>query len=138
MRVVRTSFIMRSVPLPGWPLMKIPATLCLCCVLASPAWAADADGRLNVLSMGIKSCADVVADYATGGVSKLMNSVWVAGYLTAINSDVFDGFDIAEGMEAEARDAWISRYCAEHPEHTLYHATSVLVVSMQARSRPAQ
>lgn len=118
--------------------MKKLAAVCLAALFAIPVWAADADGRLNVLSMGVKSCTEVVADYQGGGVSKLMNSVWVAGYLTAINSDVFDGFDIAEGMEAEARDAWISRYCAEHPEHTLYHATSVLVVSLQARSRPAQ
>ena len=118
--------------------MKMPAVLSLAAVLAAPAWSADADGRLNVLSMGVKQCPEVATDYAGGGVSKLMNSVWVAGYLTAINSDVFDGFDIAEGMEAEARDAWIARYCEANPEHTLYHATSVLVVTLQAGPRPAQ
>jgi hypothetical protein len=106
------------------------ASLLLSVSVPFAAHAADAQGRLNVHSMGVKSCDKVVADYdSEAGVAKLLNSVWVAGYLTAINSDVFDGFDVVHGMDAAGRDEWLYRYCRANPGHTLYHAAAAMVVA---------
>lgn len=103
--------------------------------LSIPALAADADGRLNVLSLGIKSCEEVVADHRSDSVGKLMNSVWVAGYVTAINAEVFDGFDVAEGTDSGIRDKYVFDYCRDNTSHTLFSATASLVEVMKARYR---
>tara|TARA_R110002049_G_C8895637_1_gene541129 strand:+ start:320 stop:673 length:354 start_codon:yes stop_codon:yes gene_type:complete len=109
--------------------MKI-STVSLLLALALPfsVQAIDDEGRLNVHSMGVKPCAKVIDDFQSdGSVAKLLNSVWVAGYLTAINSDVYDGFDVVDGMNAAERDEWLYRYCDKNPEHILYNAASAMV-----------
>lgn len=104
-------------------------------ILSAPAWAADPSGRFNVLSMGAKTCGEVVSDFQKDGVGKLTNSVWVGGYLTAINSEVYSGFDVAKGTDPAARDLWIFNYCSKNPLDSLYRATDALVVELRARAR---
>lgn len=111
--------------------MKIlTASLFFAVALPFSAQAVDDQGRLNVHSMGVKSCAKVIDDFQSdGNVAKLLNSVWVAGYLTAINSDVYDGFDVVDGMNAAERDEWLYRYCDKNPQHILYNAASAMVAT---------
>lgn len=111
----------------------LSASLLLAAILPFSAHAADEQGRLNVHSMGVKPCSKVIDDFQSdGSVAKLLNSVWVAGYLTAINSDVFDGFDVVEGMNAAQRDEWLYRYCDKNPDHILYNAASAMAATRGA------
>src|SRR5690606_39288922 len=70
--------------LPISEAMKIlSASLLLAAILPFSAHSVDDQGRLNVHSMGVKPCAKVIDDFhSDGSVAKLLNSVWVAGYLT--------------------------------------------------------
>ena len=117
--------------------MKIlSASLLLAAILPFSAHSVDDQGRVDVHSMGVKPCAKVIDDFhSDGSVAKLLNSVWVAGYLTAINSDVHDGFDVVDGMNAAERDKWLYRYCDRNPEHILYNAASAMV---EARGKPLE
>lgn len=115
--------------------MKLRCGWVMACLLpVASAWGADETGRLNVLSMGTKTCNQVVEEAGRGGINPLMNSVWVGGYLTALNSEVYAGFDVAAGTDLEMRDRWILDYCARNPAVTLYHATDAL--STYLRRRP--
>jgi len=104
-------------------------------ILGTPAWTADSSSNFSILSMGTKTCGEVVSDFQKDDIGKLVNSVWVGGYLTAINSKVYRGFDLAKGTDPAARDLWIFNYCSKNPLDSLYRATDALVVEMKARAR---
>lgn len=103
--------------------------------LSTSVWAADPTGNFNVLGMGTKSCGDVVSDHQRNDWGKLTNSIWVGGFLTAINAEVHQGFDVAQGTNPAARDLWIFNYCSKNPLDSLYRATAALVVELEARKR---
>jgi hypothetical protein len=109
----------------------------LTAILSAPETtkAADAQGNITILSMGAASCGSVVIDHEKNGHSKLWNSIWVAGYLTAINSEVFAGENIASGTDTNARDLWIYNYCKSNPLHTLYRATAALHRELANRTK---
>lgn len=104
-------------------------------ILCSTAGASDSSGKFNVLSMGAKSCGQVVSDFKEDGIGKLANSAWVGGYLTAINAEVYRGFDVARGADPAARDLWIFNFCSKKPLDSLYTATDALVVQLKTRTR---
>jgi hypothetical protein len=80
--------------------------------------------------MGTKSCGDVVADFKQDGRGKTYNSVWVAGYLTAINEHVSSKSNVAAGTNPEAWDLWIFNYCSANPLDTLQRAASALLLEL--------
>jgi hypothetical protein len=101
----------------------------------TPAFAADPKGNFTVISLGTKTCGQVVADFDKDDWGKLSNSVWVGGYLTAINSEVFVGADVAKGTDPAARDLWIYNYCKTNPLNNLYRATDALVTELSRRAK---
>jgi hypothetical protein len=112
-----------------------PALVLACLVSLSSAFAADSQGKFIVLSLGTKSCGQVVTDFEKNDWGKLTNSVWVGGYLTAINSEVFKGEDVAKGTDPAARDLWVYNYCKSNPLESLYRATDALVSELIRRAR---
>jgi len=100
----------------------IPALL-LCC-LASPAWAADIRG--NHTDYGVPTCATYLGAITRVRARKAGDPVdaqyasawgWIAGYLTAYNTNVPDTYDIIGERPANVELA-VEAYCKEHPDHT--------------------
>ena len=109
------------------------SALLLAGFFALPSTAADKAGKFTVLSMGTKSCGEVVADFKEDSRGKLSNSIWVAGYLTAINERVASRSNIAAGTDPEAWNLWINNYCSANPLESLSSATSALVAELSKR-----
>lgn len=104
-------------------------------LFVTSALAADSMGNFTVISLGTKTCGQVVSDFEKGDWGKLSNSIWVGGYLTAINSEVFSGADVAKGTDPAARDLWIYNYCKANPLNSLYRATDDLVTELTRRAK---
>ncbi|MEJ8836334.1 hypothetical protein [Ramlibacter sp. AN1133] len=115
--------------------MKHTVVALLISGFAFGAIAADASGRFTILSMGTKSCGEVVGDFKDDGRAKLSNSIWVAGYLTAINEYVVQRSNVAAGTDAAAWDLWIYNYCSANPLDSLSQATSALAKELAKRNR---
>ena len=104
-------------------------------LIASPSFSADPSGKFTILSMGTKSCGGVVSDFKEDSRGKLSNSIWIAGYLTAINEHVVSKSNIAVGTEPAAWDLWINNYCMANPLDTLSAAAAALVDELSKRRR---
>lgn len=113
--------------------MRSVFALCLW-VLTSPVSALDSKGNFTILSLGTKSCGEFVANFNAGGQLKLNNSIWVAGYLTAVNEYVAKVSNIARGTDPEAWDLWIFNYCSAKPLESLGAATSALAAELKKRT----
>lgn len=102
-------------------------------LLANVCVARDVNGEFSILSMGTKSCGKVVSDYNENGYSKLADSVWVAGYLTAYNEYMIGRKNIATETDTAAWDLWIHNYCTANPLDNLAGAASALVTELLKR-----
>lgn len=101
---------------------------------AFSTFAADKNGRYAVLSFGTKSCGEVVIDFKENGRGKITNSIWVAGYITAINERVANRSNIAAGTEPEAWNLWINNYCSANPLESLASSTNALIGELTKRN----
>lgn len=102
--------------------------------LTFSAFAADKNGKYTVLSFGTKSCGEVLADFKDNGRGKFMNSIWVAGYITAINERVANRSNIAAGTESEAWNLWIYNYCSTYPLDDLATSTGALIAELTKKN----
>ena len=114
---------------------KYASLILTACIVACPCHAIEKDGRFTILSMGTKSCGDVVKDFKEDGRGKMDNSIWVAGYLTAINERVAKRSNVASGTDPESWDLWINNYCAARPLETLSSAATSLVAELSKRAK---
>ena len=76
-----------------------------------------------------------VSDFKEDSRGKLSNSIWIAGYLTAINEQVVSKSNIALGTEPSAWDLWVNNCCMTNPLETLSAATAALVDELSKRRR---
>ena len=107
---------------------KCEILLTLCLLLAPRAiFAADAEGEFTVLSMGTQSCSSYQQAFRSGGWNKLLYSVWIGGYLTAVNEYLSLGANVATRMDAEERDQWVFEYCTSNPDDTVQNEASSLL-----------
>jgi len=102
---------------------------------SNPCVAAEKNGRYTILSMGTKSCGEVVADFKEDGRAKQSNSIWIAGYLTAINERVSTRSNITAGTDPEAWSLWVNNYCSANPLESLASSTTQLVFELSKRPR---
>jgi hypothetical protein len=103
--------------------------------IVTPSFGSDSSGKFTILSMGTKSCGEVVSDFKENGRDKFNNSIWVAGYITAINEHLGSKSNIAAGTDPAAWDLWLNNYCLSNPLATLSGATEALVGQLSKRLR---
>lgn len=114
--------------------MKHITIILIMLLLSAPAFAYDSDGSFHIYSLGNSSCGEVVEEYQKDSWGKLNNSIWVGGYLTAINQHVNNGIgDIAKGADPSARDLWIYNYCQDNPLDNLKDAAYSLYRALQKK-----
>jgi hypothetical protein len=63
----------------------------------------------------------------------LLGFSWVQGYLTAYNNFVFDGQDLASGIDSATVRRWLDDHCRNQPGDDLAGAANALVNALLER-----
>ena len=95
--------------------------------------AKDPEGHYTILSLGTKTCGQVVSDFKEGHTSKIVNSVRLGGFLTAYNFYITGVRDISGNTDPAAWDLWINNYCEKNPLDHLANAAEALVDELKSR-----
>ena len=99
---------------------RLLATLVLL-LIVTEAHAEDVNGKFKVLGQGTRSCEDYL-EARTIAYGDLPYLDWMNGFLTAINLEFDDTYDITGDANIDARSMWVEIYCREYPEKAFWRA----------------
>ncbi len=104
--------------------------LILCTVLTmlavAQAQAADERGRFRAKGVGSQSCASYLTFDAD---DRLIAETWWAGYVTAVNIERDDTYDVLPDVKPELVNAWLEGYCRDNPNQLLAVAVHRMIES---------
>lgn len=106
--------------------MRILSVLaCLLLAVATiPAQAADQKGRFRAKGVGAQSCSDYLQ---FGKEDQLVAETWWAGFVTAVNIERDDTYDVLPNVPVETVNQWLEGYCRNNPRHLMSIAVYRLV-----------
>ena len=96
-------------------------------LLLQTAHGEDDDGIYIVKGAGSTSCERYVSDVESHEQMFLLGFSWIQGYLTAYNNFVFDGQDLASGVDSATIRKWLNNHCRNRPGDDLAGAANALV-----------
>ncbi len=96
-------------------------------LLSQAAHGEDQDGIYIVKGAGSTTCNRYVSDVESHEQMFLLGFSWVQGYLTAYNNFVFDGQDLASGVDSATIRRWLNNHCRNHPGDDFAGAANALV-----------
>lgn len=116
---------------------SLPVLLCVVLLAAvASAQAADQRGRFRAKGVGSQTCAS----FSTfDSDDRLIVETWWAGYVTAINIERDDTYDVLPGVKPELVNRWLDGYCKDNPDHLLAIAVHRMVETFfpkRAKSSP--
>lgn len=82
----------------------------------APAGAIDGDGKFMMKGVGGKTCQELLRN---DGVNYAMLDVFLDGFVSALNADRDDTYDIVPAAEWEKAMEWIVAYCGNNRDHRL-------------------
>jgi hypothetical protein len=97
--------------------------------LSAPAQAIDETGNLLVHGYGVNSCSkflDVLQRRQE--VQQNYYLVWLQGYITGLNEQLDETYDILAGTDIEGAMLWIRNWCAANPNQSIYKAADALTL----------
>ena len=83
---------------------------------ATPSAATDSDGKFMMKGVGGKTCQELLRN---DGVNYAMLDVFLDGFVSALNAERDDTYDIVPAAEWERAMEWIVAYCGNNREHRL-------------------
>lgn len=83
---------------------------------ATPSAATDSDGKFMMKGVGGKTCQELLRN---DGVNYAMLDVFLDGFVSALNAERDDTYDIVPAAEWERAMEWIVAYCGDNREHRL-------------------
>jgi len=118
--------------------MRLLVSLVSLLLMASllPAHAADEKGRFRAKGVGSQSCAS----YSTFDKDdRLIVETWWAGYVTAVNIERDDTYDVLPNVQPELVNRWLDGYCKDNPDTLLAVAVYRMIETFfpnRAKSSP--
>jgi hypothetical protein len=102
---------------------------------ASPAHAVDANGASRIRGVGRDTCVKFLDDRRSSSLVEPYRN-WLDGYLTALNSQTPDTYDIAGETDVDGILEWISKWCAVNPgSKFLSGAQAYVTFAYRSRTR---
>lgn len=93
------------------------------CVSALPLWAADAEGNFAVDGIGRAPCSDLIkAIKEKDGTTTASFAGWINGFLTAMNINRDDTFDLTPWQTTTLSVSKLSSFCESNPDMALVNA----------------
>lgn len=110
-------------------------TLCLwsSAIFGSLAHAADEDGRYSVRGAGLLSCETFSAERAAQSSAYQMIGGWLDGYITALNANRPETYDIASFESTEVLARILDRHCQSHPKQRLFSVVNAVTSQLHAQ-----
>jgi hypothetical protein len=100
-------------------------------VLAAASVRGDAQtSHVHVYGAGSLTCGQWTADRAAAGEPFRVELSWVLGFVTAFQ---WNSGDPMADADVGGMDAFITKYCADHPVQNVSDAASVLVAELKFR-----
>jgi hypothetical protein len=100
-------------------------------VAGAGAMRGDAQGtHFQVYGAGSLPCERWTTDRAQGGENFRVELSWVLGFVTAFQWNAEDGM---EDTNVAAMDAFMSKYCHDHPLQNVSDAASALAAELRFR-----
>ena len=89
----------------------------------------------TILGHGAASCGAWTADELDQGVTWVGDKAWLAGYLSAYSTYRRPTeADVPADLDSDARNAWVSAYCAAHPLDRIHEAADALINELKRRA----
>ena len=88
----------------------------LAVLAAGHAHAADERGRFRAKGVGSQSCASFLTFDRD---DKLIAETWWADYVTAVNIERDNTYDVLPDVKPELVNRWLDGYCKDSPDHLL-------------------
>jgi len=86
--------------------------LVLCFTFAAPV-TADKNGVASI--QGAASCGNWVKFRKEGSWEAIIYKAWIAGYISAFNTQTSDVYSILGSTDLESALLWMDKYCQENP-----------------------
>jgi hypothetical protein len=83
---------------------------------ASPVFAADSTNRFALRGAGLASCEQFLKAMQERQENVLVAGGWIEGYITAVNQQTPDTFDIAPWQSTQVLLGLVSRNCERNPK----------------------
>ena len=102
--------------------------------LASTAlWGMDMEGRFS--TQGARSCGQYVEAARDKKISLgyAATEAWVAGYITAYNSETRDTYDILGASDLKSAMLWLENWCNSNPLRNMGDAMQSLTAELHPR-----
>jgi len=102
---------------------------------ASMAHARDANGVSRIRGIGGDSCVKFLDDRRSAPLVKPYE-IWLEGFITALNSQLPNTYDIAGQTDTDDILEWIAQWCGENPgTQFLYGVQAYVIFAYPSRTR---
>jgi hypothetical protein len=99
------------------------------------AHAVDANGASRIRGIGADSCAKFLGDRRSSLLVEHYRD-WLDGFLTALNTQIPNTYDIAGGADMDGILEWISNWCGTNPgSKFLSGAEAYVTFAYRSRTR---
>ncbi|MFK7913132.1 MAG: peptidoglycan-binding domain-containing protein [Pseudomonadales bacterium] len=97
------------------------------------AHAADEEGRYSVRGAGLLSCEAFTKERAGATPAYQMIGGWLDGYITALNANRAQTYDITSYESTEILASILDRHCQSHPKQRLFSVVNAVTSQLHAQ-----
>jgi hypothetical protein len=106
--------------------------------LALPVQAADEHGRYWIYGVGRQACTTYLEARKAGGIEELSYKNWIMGYITAVNQNSADTYNILGQYDFQGAMVWLDQYCQKNPGSNMYMAVANMTAVMYPQRRKSK
>jgi hypothetical protein len=99
---------------------------------APPASAADTNGAFAIKGVGLAPCVDVARAIEEQSPLFVQMGGWIAGYVSALNQEKEETFDLLSWQDDQTVSAAILGWCRANPQARLFEAAAAMARTLAA------
>lgn len=102
--------------------------------VSGKAISADATGSYTAFGYGLNSCDAYASVYEDKTQWPQYYTIWLGGYLTALNAFWYEGQDVIEETDLQAASRWLYNWCTKNPMKNFAAAAEALIAERTSRT----
>jgi hypothetical protein len=85
------------------------------------------EGEYNIQGYGNRSCGAYLEARKVRNPDALHYTTWLTGYMTALNQQMSDTYDLSGSTDVAGLMGWLDNWCHQHPTEYFAYASYALV-----------